>query len=454
MRPQLAIVAAALILTPLFSASQDGGSVLDLALQRQRQRLERVETYVVRIRGNEIPGLRLALPDGAQASCLSECVVYKVETVQGPDGRAHRQERALSPLEVATLAGQTPGADFVETYGLALMGFQQMLNANTGGESLDSIAAGFAGRDWENNESRAPWLNPHRMFAAGGAMMLETSAALREAEQSLATSATQAQADANQTAAVVAQIEEIGVETLEGRAATRYSSTAVNIPMDTANDVSAYMNGASLWVDNEEHVIVAHRIDGTMVQNGASRPFYLEVRNSDFRAVPGCDLYEPYRRVMRMGGILDDAQMARMQEAARQLDALEKQMASLPANQRSMMENMIGSQMATLRSMASGGGLEHVEEIEEIICNPDLTALFSVTGAAAVSVTGPPAVDLAQIQRDLVTLGYQPGNTDGVLDTLTQIAISQFQAERNLAVTGQPSAQLAAALAAEVANRR
>lgn len=452
MNPRAVIVAVGLSLVPLFSASQNI-NYLRLALASQQERMQDLDIYVVRIRGNEIPGLRLGLPDGAQGACLAECVVYKVETVQGPDGMARRQERALSPLEVATLAGQTPGADFVETYGQSLIGFQQIFNANTGGESAASINAGLANRDWENDESRAPWLNPHRMFHAGGVMMLETADAMRDAERSLATSAAQAQAEANQTAAVVAQLEELGVETLESGAATRYGAVGINIPMATDNGVNAFMTGASLWVDNDEYVIVAHRIDGTMAQNGESRPFFLEVRNSDFRAVPGCDLYEPYRRVMRMGGVLDDAQMAEMQEAVRKLDEFEAQLAAMPANQRSMMENMIGSQMATLRSMASGGAFEHVQEIEEIICNPDLTALFSATGSAALSVTGPPAVDLAQIQRHLVTLGYAPGNTEGVLDTLTEIAISQFQAERNIAVTGQPSAQLAAALAAEVAKQ-
>jgi hypothetical protein len=37
-----------------------------------------------------------------------------------------------------------------------------------------------------------------------------------------------------------------------------------------------------------------------------------------------------------------------------------------------------------------------------------------------------------------------------VLDELTQIAISQFQAEEGLPVTGQPSLPLAATLAARV----
>jgi peptidoglycan hydrolase-like protein with peptidoglycan-binding domain len=63
-----------------------------------------------------------------------------------------------------------------------------------------------------------------------------------------------------------------------------------------------------------------------------------------------------------------------------------------------------------------------------------------------------PGIDLVQIQRQLVTLGYEPGNTDSELDTLTQIAISQFEAEHGMPVTGQPSAALAAAIEAAVSG--
>jgi hypothetical protein len=47
------------------------------------------------------------------------------------------------------------------------------------------------------------------------------------------------------------------------------------------------------------------------------------------------------------------------------------------------------------------------------------------------------------IQKDLATLGYEPGNTKGEMTTATAIAISKFQAENGLDVTGEPSPQLA-----------
>lgn len=59
--------------------------------------------------------------------------------------------------------------------------------------------------------------------------------------------------------------------------------------------------------------------------------------------------------------------------------------------------------------------------------------------------------DLTQsAQNMLEALGYDPGETDGELSVETTIAISQFQAEKGLEVTGEVTPQLVGMLAAEV----
>jgi hypothetical protein len=59
--------------------------------------------------------------------------------------------------------------------------------------------------------------------------------------------------------------------------------------------------------------------------------------------------------------------------------------------------------------------------------------------------------DLTQsVQNMLRALGYDPGAADGQLSTETIIAISQFQAEKGLGVTGEVTPQLVGILAAEV----
>ena len=54
------------------------------------------------------------------------------------------------------------------------------------------------------------------------------------------------------------------------------------------------------------------------------------------------------------------------------------------------------------------------------------------------------------VQQDLVTLGYNPGATNGEMTTTTIVAISKFQAENDLEVTGEVTPQLAGVLKAAI----
>jgi peptidoglycan hydrolase-like protein with peptidoglycan-binding domain len=56
------------------------------------------------------------------------------------------------------------------------------------------------------------------------------------------------------------------------------------------------------------------------------------------------------------------------------------------------------------------------------------------------------------IQRDLVTLGYDPGSTDGEATVATASAISKFQSENGLEVTGEASPQLAGIIKAALSG--
>ena len=57
------------------------------------------------------------------------------------------------------------------------------------------------------------------------------------------------------------------------------------------------------------------------------------------------------------------------------------------------------------------------------------------------------------VQKDLVALGYDPGNIQGEASTQTVVAISKFQAEHSLEVTGEVTPQLAGILKAELKKR-
>lgn len=79
-----------------------------------------------------------------------------------------------------------------------------------------------------------------------------------------------------------------------------------------------------------------------------------------------------------------------------------------------------------------------------------LTKKILISILAALLVAAPVVADeLTQIvQQDLHALGYDPGSTDGEMTMQTAIAISKFQAEHDLEVTGESSPQLAGVLKA------
>lgn len=75
-----------------------------------------------------------------------------------------------------------------------------------------------------------------------------------------------------------------------------------------------------------------------------------------------------------------------------------------------------------------------------------LVCLLSLGTMAAMADTGL----VRAAQQDLVTLGYDPGAVDGQMGTKTVIAISEFQAEQGMEVTGEVTPQLIGALRAAI----
>jgi peptidoglycan hydrolase-like protein with peptidoglycan-binding domain len=78
-------------------------------------------------------------------------------------------------------------------------------------------------------------------------------------------------------------------------------------------------------------------------------------------------------------------------------------------------------------------------------------SLFVCLSLALWSPAAVNADELTQmIQKDLIALGYDPGNIQGELSTETAVAISRFQAENDLEVTGEASPQLAGVIKAKL----
>ena len=473
---RLILAIACLAMLPMVSLAEfqepaNAEEWMDVLGKMESDRLDRVETYVERLKGGQIPGLSEALgQDGPK--CTSSCRTYKVEDVVIGDMVERRFSRLLSPMEAYALAGVSP--ETAEMAGMSV-GMQyaqdafaanatQMLGPWAGiatvllGEVPDSeqVAEDIDNRTWEQDERETPWLNPFRMFGTGSYMFAEAARASAAADASLAQSGSTAQAEVNMAMAFVLNAVMVGIESFDGTPAMLIRAP---IPEEAAQQFAAQSadepgqpsfvpHTMQMWIDTQNYVLLKHRMDGIASMDGESREFFIENSNLDYRQVPGSDMYMPYKRISRMGGVLDDKQKAELVEAQKQLEEFDKQLAAMPPEQRKMVEGMMGSQMESLRSMATTGAFEHAEEIDEILVNPDLKVLFT-GGLQAPN----PANLLQQIQQHLATLGYAPGNTNGIQDTMTQVAISQYQAEQGITVTGEPSTPLLDALINTVANQ-
>lgn len=81
--------------------------------------------------------------------------------------------------------------------------------------------------------------------------------------------------------------------------------------------------------------------------------------------------------------------------------------------------------------------------------------LYALLACLIVLPLSVSANELTQrIQKDLVALGYDPGTISGEVTDQTTAAIAQFQAERDMPVTGEVSPLLAGILGAEVNKQR
>ena len=207
----------------------------------------------------------------------------------------------------------------------------------------------------------------------------------------------------------------------------------------TADDGSRYdFARASVWIDKEYFVRRKMRLEGTMHAEGESRDFFLESLDQDYRNVPGSQLYEPYRTVLRTGGMITPEQQREMQEAMAQLEDYEQQLASMPASQRAMVERMMGDKIDQARSLASGGAVEFEIITTSIVINPDFSA------APSLLDDGPDLV--RTIQQGLTELGYDPGPVTGEMNQQTAVAIVRFESARGMEVTGQATPAVAAAI--------
>jgi len=157
----------------------------------------------------------------------------------------------------------------------------------------------------------------------------------------------------------------VGKENVDGRDA--FHLRADGLKRTQVTDGGEFtINSISVWIDAEEYVTLRMQMDGTAKNGNETRKIRIEKLDEDYRAVADSNMYEPFRQVMRIGGIMSAKDQKEMQKAQKEFAKFEKEMQQMPEAQRNMIMKQMGPQMEMMKKMASGGGFEVVTEIHSI----------------------------------------------------------------------------------------
>lgn len=168
----------------------------------------------------------------------------------------------------------------------------------------------------------------------------------------------------------------VGKERIGKRTAVHVRAEDLNVT-EEADGREITINAISLWIDAEKYVPLKMRMDGVMTQGRESQDIFIERLDDDYRTVPESKLYMPYRNVMRMAGLLGPKERKEMEEARKQLEDFDKQLASMSPEQRAMVENTAGSQIQMLRKMVESGDMTVVTTVRAIRVNTGLSGAFA-----------------------------------------------------------------------------
>jgi hypothetical protein len=161
-----------------------------------------------------------------------------------------------------------------------------------------------------------------------------------------------------------------GIETIDG---ARTHTVFVSELRDLVTDANAdQAKNVHFYVDADMWVLRKMKFDVQMEDPpGQAQTMNAIVSFQDFRTIK--EMQMPFKTVMEMEGLDSAISDAEREEARKSMEELQKQLDAMPAQQRSMMENMLGPQLRQLENMLAGEKFEIVIQVEEVKVNTGLT---------------------------------------------------------------------------------
>jgi peptidoglycan hydrolase-like protein with peptidoglycan-binding domain len=430
---------------PAVASAQSAQGLLDKMLEVESKRAKGVDNYAMDVTtmGHETT------------------LYYERVSKRGPKGKPMETFRLVSFAEMQSRQQAGQGIS-PEDWAASSKAMRETGAAVSGEMDQGMNEAGLppAMRDAMGSGAEAePWASPNPSTMLG--TMADFGDAVGKADAEAKADAREFEMDQSM-ALFRKRAKIVGKESVGKRRAIHARADKLNI-VEKSDGEELEIQAISLWIDAEKHVPLRMRMEGVAKEGKSAREIVIERLDQDYRTVPGSKLYMPYRNMVRMQGVLSPEQQKQMEDARKQLADFDKELAGMPPEQRAQVERMAGSQMAMLRKMVDRGEMNMVTEVRAIRVNVGLEGAVAPTGgagakkgalagsgasaSAALVGGGDPLVQ--SIQRDLIALGYDPGDANGEMSTPTIVAISKFQAENGLEVTGEATPQLAGILAAQ-----
>lgn len=164
----------------------------------------------------------------------------------------------------------------------------------------------------------------------------------------------------------------VGTEAIDGRDAyVLRAEDLSDIVMSEPDDDAQYtLQTMTVWIDKEELVMLRMKMDGTLEREGQTRDMTIENLLQDYREAG--PLYESYRRVMRISGLMgemSEKDRKEMEKAKKQMEEMEAQLDDVPASARPMVEGQIKKARAMMDAMMKDGTMETTVDVVRIDVN-------------------------------------------------------------------------------------
>ena len=344
-----ALTLTALGATALAMPQQSAQEILETMRARQLERAETVDNYTVFVKmsGIEFP----MMPGVTESGEMESPMHYQKHEIEGRVAFG-----MVEPDEYVLAVGQAgDGGEYMNA------GFFEAM-----GDANRMMADGF---EAEMRKSGAPMFlpgmnEPGNMLRENAAFADASAEGIRETEAKDFGRGSAAGALAAHDE-MMRSLRLVGREKVGDREAFHLRAEGLNrVLSEPGEDYTFTMRAANVWIDVEHYVILRTTMEGDLEADGESRAVTMEQLYEDYKQAG--PLYESYRQVMRMSGLMgamDPKQREELEKARQQMEEMEAQLDQMPAAARGMVER----QMETARQQMAMLDNDAIEMITDVL---------------------------------------------------------------------------------------